>query len=217
MTGKIFIVGAAIAIGAAVLYANRGASRAAATEDTPTVSTERGSTAPAHVWRSSTPPPRPVGVVEKPDAIVEPPPAKARQPAQPKRGQTMIEDFAPIHDALEAAFAQELHEGAWSIDAQRTAEASLSATLPPRTAIKSIDCHSTLCRIETIHDGYQDAKVFVSHLVEPGQRPWNGAFYTGPIARDSGTGVVTFVTYLAREGAAMPTIPGPAGDEPAMR
>jgi hypothetical protein len=216
MTGKTLIVGAAIAIGAVVLYANRGASRAAVTEpraETLTVATERSANAPAHVWRSSTQSPQPVGTVDKSDATAEPAPAKARQPAQPKRGQTMIEDFAPIHDVLEAAFAQESHDGAWSMDAQRTAERSLSATLPPRTAIKSIDCRSKLCRIETIHAGYPDARVFVRHLVEPAERPWNGAFYTGPIARDSGTGVVTFVTYLAREGAVMPTIPDPAGDD----
>jgi glycine/D-amino acid oxidase-like deaminating enzyme len=214
MTGKTLILGAGIVIAAVVLYAQRGAGRAAVTEPravTPAVRITGGANATPHVWTPSrSTPEEPPVAVGKRDAIAEPPPARDQGPAQPKRGETLIEQFAPLHDALESAFVLESHDGAWSMEAQRKAEASLSAILPPRAAVKSIDCRSTLCRIETTHDGYPDAKMFVSRLAAPERRPWNGAFYTGPIAREPGTGTVTFITYLGREGATMPAIPDPS-------
>lgn len=216
MIGKTLIAGATIVIGAIVLYA----SRAAGTEPRAATPTHinASSNATARVWRPSTSTPEAIGTgVAKHDASPEPAPGTAREPAPPKQGETLIEQFAPVHDALEAAFALESHDGAWSMEAQRRAETSLSAMLSPRAAIKSIDCRSTLCRVETTHDGYPDARGFVNRFVGPEPRPWNGAFYTGPVARDPGSGIVTFITYLAREGAAMPAIPDRPRDEQARR
>ena len=135
-------------------------------------------------------------------------------PTPPKRGETPIEQFAPIHDALEAAFASEAHDGAWAMQASRIADASLAAGLPPRSTLRPADCRSTLCRIESTHDGYASAKAFVRRLTGPEGRPWNGAFYAGPVSQEPGTGTVTIITYLAREGAEMPTIPDSRSEGP---
>ena len=110
MTGKTLILGAGIVIGAVVLYTQRGASRAAVTEPqavTPAVHIT-GANATPHVWRPSrsTPEELPVAVGKR-DAIAEPPPARDPERAQPKRGETLIEQFAPLHEALELAFVLE--------------------------------------------------------------------------------------------------------------
>jgi hypothetical protein len=208
MKARMFVIGTALA--AAVLYLDRRATRAELAELRAAVPKTRAEQASARevVWQS--PPPR--VMVRAPVAEPADPPAESsrsapHEPAPPKRGETLIEQFAPIHDTLEAAFASEARDGAWAMQASQTANAVLAARLPPRSSLRPADCRSTLCRIESTHDGYASARVFVSRLIGPEGRPWNGAFYAGPVSQEPGNGTVTLVTYLAREGTEMPAIP----------
>ena len=222
MKPRMLVIGTAITLGVAVLYCDRRATHAeleALRGAIPATSTAPPAKQTEVVWR----PPQPArGPIEVPTAKVIDPTVESsklavRQLAQQKSAKTPIEQFAPIHDTLEAAFVAEPRDGAWAMEARRTADAKLAADLPMTSAIKSIDCRSTMCRIESTHDGYTYARAFVSRLATFERRPWNGAFYTGPIAQDRGSGTVTFVTYLAREGSEMPTIPDHTDEEPAIR
>jgi len=130
---------------------------------------------------------------------------------QPAKPQTRIEEFAAVYEVLDNAFGAQAHDGAWAMNAQRISETVLTAMLPARSTLRSVDCRATMCRIESLHENYANANAFVNKLTYPQARPWNGAFYTGPISEEA-SGAVTFVTYLSREGSAMPAIPDPSAD-----
>jgi len=139
--------------------------------------------------------------------------AGAPRAGQPRPSETPIAQFAHVRDTLERAFAAEPGDGAWAMVARRSVETRF-ADLPAASRLRSIDCRSTLCRVETLHDGYSDARVFTQRLASLDQRAWSGGLFTGPIAQDPQSGAVTFVTYLVRDGVALPVIPDGAGDDP---
>jgi len=222
MKARTLVIGTAIMFGVAVLYFDRRATRAelAALQDAlPKAKAQRAAKETEAVWLAPPPAraPAETPAMRPADTPAEPSKPAARDPVQQKPAETPIEQFALVHDTLEAAFTSQSRDGGWAMEARRTADATLSAGLPPKSALKSIDCRSTLCRIESIHDRYKDAKAFVNQLGTPERRPWNGAFYTGPISQDPRSGAVTFVTYLAREGVELPAIPDQSGDEQAVR
>jgi hypothetical protein len=122
-----------------------------------------------------------------------------------KPAASPIESYAPVHDAMEAAFVSEPTDASWSRDARRTMENGVAAHLPEGSRITSVDCRSTLCRVEMTHDNYRRAKEFANGaFASPEGRPWNGAYTSGPVAKDERTGQITFVAYLTREGAELP-------------
>ena len=217
MKGRIFVIATALA--GAVLYFDRCATRAELAElraaalrtqaEPPSTTEVVGRSPPGRVMVQAP-------VTEPANPPVEAPPSAPHEPAPLKRAETPIEQFAPIHDALETAFATESRDGAWGMQASRTADTALVAGLPPGSTLRPAECRSTLCRIESTHDGYMSARRFVSRLAAPEGRPWNGAFYAGPISQESGSGTVTVITYLAREGAEMPAIPDRGGEDPAV-
>lgn len=214
MSSRTLGVVVALAAGIVLFYLDRRATRAelAALWTHQAARAEPAEPRPAVPW-SSPQVPRAADVPPSPGApVVERAAPAAIERSSPSKAPTMIEQFAPVHDALEVAFGAEAHDGAWAMNAQRTAENALTATLPPQSAIRSVDCRTTLCRIESTHGSYEFARTFVNQLVGQEGRPWNGGFYTGPVAQDP-SGAVTFVTYLSREGAAMPAISERASDE----
>jgi len=211
----MFVIGTALA--AAVLSFDRCATRAELAELRAAVPKARAEQASARevVWQA--PSPRVMvqaRVAERTDPAPESSRSIPHEPAPPKRGETLIEQFAPIHDTLEAAFSSEARDGAWAMQASRTADAALAAALPPRASLRPADCRSTMCRIESTHDGYASVRAFVSRLAGPEGRPWNGAFYAGPVSQAPGNGTITIVTYLAREGTEMPAIPDSRAEAP---
>jgi hypothetical protein len=216
MRARMFVIATALA--GAVLYLDRCATRAELAELRAAVPRLRAEPPRTEVvWRS------PPGQAMARAPATEPasPPVEAarsapHEPAPPKRAETPIEQFAPVHDALEAVFVSESRDGAWGMQASRTADNALAGGLAPGSTVRPAECRSTLCRIESTHDGYASARRFVGRLAAPEGRPWNGAFYAGPISQESGTGAVTVIMYLAREGAEMPTIPDRGGDDPAV-
>jgi len=122
-----------------------------------------------------------------------------------RRPESRLGNFAPISDMMEAAFVGEVADPSWARDAHKTVATAFTNELPDGSRIKSIDCRSTLCRIETIHDNHERATEFIGRVVaDPAKRPWNGSFAAGPIAENPAGGLVTLVTYLMREGAELP-------------
>lgn len=220
MTARTFIAGGGVAIVLVVLYLDQRGIRAELTAlraELPKAGSERAEHGPAErrevVWLRPPAPvePSPTGSRDEPAAPSEP---TLQRVAQPKPLETPIEQFARVHDTLEQKFDSQASDGGWAMDARRSVEARL-ADLPVASRVRSIECRSTLCRVETIHDRYPDARAFTSRLAALDQRPWNGGFYTGPISEDPQTGAVTFVTYLVREGMELPAIPDRGDDAPA--
>jgi hypothetical protein len=206
MRGRTFWIGTALLAWITVLYFDHCTIRTKAVAGRSQVP-DRGSSEPRPAVVSWQPPaPPPVVVVQNRPAVERATPI-ATAGARSGKPETMLEQFAPVHDALERAFDAESHDAAWAMSAQRLAETAMLAMLPPRSAISSVVCRATLCRIESTHAGETYVKAFVNELGDPAHRPWNGAFYAGPVSQEARSGVVTVVTYLAREGATMPAIP----------
>jgi hypothetical protein len=222
MTAKTFIVGGGVAIALVVLYLDQRAVRAELTAlraEPPKVGSERAehgrAERPDVVWRRQPAPSEPSAPSSR-DERVASSELTAPKVAQPKPLETPIEQFALVHDTLEQTFGSQANDGGWAIEARRSVETKL-ADLPVASRLRSIECRSTLCRVETIHDRYADARDFTGRFASLDQRPWAGGFYTGPISEDPQNGAVTFVTYLVREGMELPAIPDRGDDATASR
>jgi hypothetical protein len=211
MTAKTFIVGGGAAIALVVLYLDQRGIRAELTAqraELPKPGRERAehgrAERPEVVWRSLPVPSEPSATSSRDGSAAASEPLQ--QVAQPKPQETPIEQFAVVHDALEQNFGSQANDGAWAMEARRSVETKLGE-LPAASRLRSIECRSTLCRMETVHDRYSDARDFTSRFASLEQRPWSGGFFMGPISEDPQNGAVTYVTYLVREGIELPAIP----------
>lgn len=134
-------------------------------------------------------------------------PSTRTERGRPGPAASRTESFAAIHDTMEAAFVGETMDTSWARGAHKTAESSLSRHLPDGSRITSIECRSTMCRVESTHSHGRAADRFVNDaLGEPDRTPWNGSFATGAIAEAEANGSVTMVTYLMREGNELPEV-----------
>jgi hypothetical protein len=212
MRARTLWIATAALVGIALFYLERRVTRTDAADASSSPAPKP--VQPEHTAAARSPQrPAPVPVMQASRPPVEPTAPVAIEDARPAKPQTRIEQFAPLHEALGRAFNAESSDGGWARNAQRTAEDALAARLPPQSAISSVTCRATMCRIESTHASDVHARTFVNQLADPESRPWNGAFYAGPVSQDPRSGVVTFVTYFGREGAAMPVIPGGAEDD----
>lgn len=144
------------------------------------------------------------------EPVAEEVPSRARIDTAPRKDTgtpSPVEDFAPIHQGMEMAFAGERLDPSWARDARRLVDTALSAHLPDGSRLTAVECRSSLCRVETTHESRNDAKEFTSKsLSDPASRPWNGSFASGPTSVDALNGRVTQIVYLVREGHELPNL-----------
>ena len=90
----------------------------------------------------------------------------------------------PPADAEEAylafvteAFDAELSDPRWS--AAGELRPKLTAALPPGSVLRSLDCRTSLCRVETVHANHETYRAFTDHFAPTATRPalWSGAGY----------------------------------------
>jgi len=128
--------------------------------------------------------------------------------------ETVMESFVPVRKTLEALVQAEAADPSWADRARSMAENSLAAHLPEGSRLGAIDCRTSVCRIESIHDGQRRADEFIHKaLGEPAARPWNGGFAVGPIAEDPATGRVTTLLFLMRESKDLPPMEDPVAQD----
>jgi hypothetical protein len=85
------------------------------------------------------------------------------------------------------------------------AEAKLPTLLPTGSSVTSFECRSSICRLETAHKDHADYVKFAhAAFMSPTVQLWNAATYTTPLNDDPADGAM--VTYLSREGQALPQI-----------
>jgi hypothetical protein len=152
----------------------------------------RGSRAPA---RSPSPSPG-----DESDAPAAPPQA----PLGPKERPTIeLEDAT---DEIERVFLGEGSDPTWSRQTERTVKEKLMVSLPEASAVRSIECRSSMCRIET---SFRDAETYEhfaqSAFKDPATQIWNGGAYSTSLGTDDRGGMV-IVSYLAREGEDLPSL-----------
>lgn len=114
-------------------------------------------------------------------------------------------DPAQVAAQLDVKFAAQDSDPAWSRDAARHADQALASTLPAGTTLGHVECHASLCRVESFHDSRDAFRSFVdASFLSRDKKLWNGA--STSIVIDASEAGIKAVSYIAREGSAFPTV-----------
>jgi len=115
-------------------------------------------------------------------------------------------DASEMREALENAFRTEGTDAEWGDGAKRLATDRLRTAVPAGSEVRKVDCHTSMCRIETAHPDRSHYERFVrSAFMDPASSLWNAEAYSsfvGDHARSAESLLV--VSYLAREGRSLP-------------
>jgi hypothetical protein len=125
-------------------------------------------------------------------------PAAALEPAE----QAEQEQPEPIDpgEHLEHAFGDQPTDAAWANATEAHIAQKVRAGLP-HARVQAIECHASMCRLETIH---ADAAAY-GQFVNESKRLWSADAYSDePI--EGAQGQLVVVSYLAREGETLPQI-----------
>ncbi|WP_437669358.1 hypothetical protein [Sorangium sp. So ce131] len=126
------------------------------------------------------------------------------EPEGPAAAEQRTATMAEVSERLQDVFAGEGIDAQWTAAARETARDKLSAALPDSSSLRSLECRSSMCRIETEHADLEQFQRFVQGaFMDPQKKPWNGGFFAMPVS-DPSDGKVVVVSYLAREGEPLP-------------
>jgi hypothetical protein len=144
---------------------------------------------------------RPVPAPAAPKQVVEDPASAAIAP--PKAPPV---DMTEMREQLEESFTKQRTDARWTDEARRTAETRLSVILPETSKLQALECRTSMCRIETVHQGLESYRQFVQDaFMNPETKLWNGGFFLIQLA-DPVDGKLVTIAYLARDGAKLPPI-----------
>lgn len=76
-----------------------------------------------------------------------------------------------------------------------------SGRLPEGARVLSLQCRSSMCRLETSHPSLESFQGFIQQTVMRGEHNWNGPIMAALEGDPRQPGEVKAVVYLAREGA----------------
>jgi hypothetical protein len=142
----------------------------------------------------------------------EKPPAPPRQPVAPQPGEVREEassrsPSAPppevraeeVLEQLDERFFSEPLDPGWSHEARRHAE-QFGGTMPKGARVLSLECRSSLCRMETTQPNLESFQDFVRQGLLGGKHEWKGPIMAAVKSAPNQPGEILTVTYLAREG-----------------
>jgi hypothetical protein len=102
------------------------------------------------------------------------------------------------------AFDAESDDASWNPDAE--IKSVVQAALPAGSTVRSLQCRSSLCRVETSHPDEQGQAAYVNSLSIPrpgSTRPFKGVLFDGGERTADGRELRS-VTYVVRRGYAFP-------------
>jgi hypothetical protein len=106
---------------------------------------------------------------------------------------------------LDSKFAAEDVDPAWSHSAARQADEALASTIPAGSTLGRVECHASLCRVESFHTSRDAYRSFVdTSFVSRDTKLWNAA--STSIILDASDAGVKAVSFIAREGKAIPAM-----------
>jgi hypothetical protein len=112
-----------------------------------------------------------------------------------------------MRDQYQRAFAGETADATWAGAAERLAADRLKATVPAGSIVRTIECRTSLCRIETSHADPSSSQKFVHNtFMTPSMSPWNAAAFSALLEPSAEHGPLRLVSYLAREGHSLPSV-----------
>jgi hypothetical protein len=132
--------------------------------------------------------------------------ASAAEPAQPRSWTSQ-----DLLDHYDVAFATENVDSEWAARARGIAEERLNADLPPGSSVRSIDCRTSMCRIESSHADRDSYTQFARQsFQDPGTSIWNCGSFSTIVNDDSQPGSpIMVVSYVSRDGTNL-SMPDPA-------
>jgi hypothetical protein len=146
----------------------------------------------------------------QPAAAPSPVAAEVDRPASaatPESAPTDAEDARRLEieqaESLDRKFDAEPMDRAWAAPAAQEARRALQLEISGDTSLQRVECRTTWCRIETSHADVDAFKSFANKsLLNREKQLWNGGI-SATIRDESEAGVVA-VTFITREGHAMP-------------
>jgi hypothetical protein len=120
-------------------------------------------------------------------------PTEAPSPSPPEPSpQEVVEQ-------MDGRFYDEKLDPDWSREALPRAE-QFSGRLPEGVRVVSLQCRSSMCRLETSHPNLESFQGFIQQTVMRGEHNWNGPIMAALQGDPKQPGEVKAVVYLAREG-----------------
>jgi hypothetical protein len=130
-------------------------------------------------------------------------------PSSPAAQATAIPSPAPsfTYEDLQAywqiAFSRQGSDISWSRQSTSVLREAFGKLVGEGTNLASVDCRSTLCRVELAHGTEDDRRDFMGKMMRPAEGPfWTGEMTAGAVASSGGT--VSTVFFLSREGTRLP-------------
>lgn len=110
-----------------------------------------------------------------------------------------------MQTGLDRMFYAAPRDRSWGAEAEGTLGNALHRTISGGSQVESINCNGSLCRIETTHASTGDYHKFVEgSLNGPEAGLWNGAAFSSVVHDERGE--LTVVSFVAREGTALPEV-----------
>lgn len=131
---------------------------------------------------------------------------ETEQPATPPAPARSTEQ---MQLSLEQVFEDSSDDPSWSRPTEAALRDSFFATLDERSAVATIECSASLCRVESDHDDLASFRGFAEDGLfgDSESFSWRGPMFTSIVDGEDG-GPVTAVTFLAREGEPLPGVAG---------
>jgi hypothetical protein len=135
--------------------------------------------------------PAPAGEAQLPAAEAAPRPAAAEPHVYAEHLQSM--------------FQSEPDDAGWSRSARQGAQERLAAAAPDPSVVRSLECRSSMCRLETsILGADDDVKLVRAALGERDNPTWSGAVFSR--IEEDASGRPVRVSYLFRAGTTLPIL-----------
>jgi hypothetical protein len=134
---------------------------------------------------------QPKGQAETPQALDD----------QPTTDEVTSMSFEQSQASVFEAFGHEGIDSHWSGDAARKLETSIRDRLPQGSHLGSVECHSTMCRIEVYHVEPNGVQTFIMDAF----RDWGGSLFVAKDRVEQGEHVATIIA--SREGHELPLAP----------
>lgn len=176
-----------------------------ATSEGPDDPTPQPAQAGVQVRRLSDSPPREPARADAADSASRA--APAAEPADDEAAPAAPPQPSPaaMRDRIGVAFDAERVDTAWNSGELARLEKVIPALLPPGSQIRRVECHSTMCRIESSHAGLDQFGDFVQRAFMSGASRVNqSGFFAGLLADPQPGQPLLTVAYLARKGHALP-------------
>ncbi|WP_394822964.1 hypothetical protein [Pendulispora albinea] len=118
-------------------------------------------------------------------------------------GRHMTADF--MRDAYAATLTGENRDNAWAVRAEQRIVSQIRSASRAGTALESVDCRETLCKVDVRHTSQATYEAFLDDTFTRARDfIWNAPVF---ISRKEGAGEdVHVVMYIAREGYSLPTL-----------